>query len=109
MTYKEIADMIAEIGLPNAYYEFPDNTEQNPPFVCFYFPESDDFFADNQNYVGIRRLFVELYADNKDFTLESTVEHVLTSHGLTFRKSEEYITSERMLQTLYETEVIING
>lgn len=109
MTYKEIADMIAEIGLPNAYYEFSDNTEQNPPFVCFYFPESDDFFADNQNYVGIRRLFVELYADNKDFTLESTVENVLTSHGLTFRKSEEYITSERMLQTLYETEVIING
>lgn len=109
MTYKEIADMIAEIGLPNAYYEFPDNTEQNPPFVCFYFPESDDFFADNQNYVGIRRLFVELYADNKDFTLESTVESVLSSHGFTFRKSEEYITSERMLQTLYEMEVIING
>ena len=109
MTYKEIADMIAEIGLPNAYYEFPDNTEQNPPFVCFYFPESDDFFADNQNYVGIRRLFVELYADNKDFTLESTVESVLSSHGLAFRTSEEYITSERMLQTLYETEVIING
>lgn len=109
MTYKEIADMIAEIGLPNAYYEFPDNTEQNPPFVCFYFPESDDFFADNQNYVGIRRLYVELYADNKDFTLESTVEGVLRSHGLTFRKSESYITSERMLQTLYEMEVIING
>lgn len=109
MTYKEIAEMIAEIGLPYAYYEFPDNTEQNPPFVCFYFPESDDFYADNQNYVGIQRLFVELYADNKDFTLESTVEGVLRSRGLTFRKSESYITSERMLQTLYEMEVIING
>ena len=108
MTYKDIADMIAECNLPYAYYEFPDGTEQTPPFICFWFPESDDFFADNQNYVGIRRLYVELYTNEKDFSLESTVEGVLTANGLTFRKSDDYIDSERMWQTLYEMEVILS-
>ena len=109
MTYKEVADMIASAGLPYAYYEFPDDTPQTPPFICFYFPDSDDFYADNQNYVGIRRLYVELYTNEKDFDLESTVEGVLTANGLTFRKSDDYINSEKMWQTLYEMEVIIDG
>ena len=108
MTYKAIADMIATIGLPYAYYEFPDDTPQTPPFICFYFPDSDDFFADNQNYVGIRRLYVELYTNEKDFDLESTVEGVLAANGLTFRKSDDYINSEKMWQTLYEMEVILS-
>lgn len=109
MTYKEVADMVDGIGLPSAYYEFPDNTKQAPPFICFYFPESDDFFADDQNYVEIRRLYIELYTDEKDFELEHTVEAALTANKLSFRKSDEYIDSEKMWQILYETEVIING
>lgn len=108
MTYKEVTDMIASAGLPYAYYEFPNDTPQTPPFICFYFPDSDDFYADNQNYVGIRRLYVELYTNEKDFDLESTVEGVLTANGLTFRKSDDYIDSERMWQTLYEMEVILS-
>lgn len=108
MTYKDVSDMVASIGLSYAYYEFPDGTAQEPPFVCFWFPESDDFFADNQNYVGIRRLYVELYTNEKDFSLESTVESVLSANGLTFRKSDDYIDSEKMWQTLYEMEVILS-
>lgn len=108
MTYKEIAEMIAGIGLPYAYYEFPDGTEQAPPFICFYFPDDANFFADNSNYVDKKRLYVELYTDEKDFTLESTVEAALQGAGLTYHKTETHIGSERMWQILYETEVIIN-
>ena len=108
MTYKEISDMIATIGLPYAYYEFPDGTQQEPPFVVFYLPESDDLYADNQNYVGIRKLYVELYTNEKDFSQEATVESVLSSNGITYRKVETYIDSERMWQITYETEVIIS-
>ena len=108
MTFKEVSNMVKSIGLPYAYYEFPDGTEQTPPFVCFFFPESDDFFADNQNYVGIRRLYVELYTDNKDVQQEITVESVLVSNNLTYRKVEEYIDSEKMWQITYEMEVIID-
>lgn len=109
MTLKEVTDMIASIGLSYAYYEFPDGTEQEPPFVVYYYPESDDFFADNKNYVDKRRLYVELYTNEKDFEKEATVESVLSSNGLTYRKVETYIGSERMYQITYETEVFING
>lgn len=108
MTYKAIADMIATINLPYAYYEFPDGTQQEPPFIVFYYPESDDLFADNANYVGIRRLYIELYTNEKDFDKEATVESVLSSNGLSYRKIETYIGSERMFQITYETEVIIS-
>lgn len=108
MTRKAISDMVKGIGLPYAYYEFPDDTPQEPPFVCFFFPESDDFHADNQNYVGIERLIIELYTDEKDFAQESAVESVLVSNNLTYRKVETYIGSERMWQITYEMEVIID-
>lgn len=108
MTVKEVSTMIKNIGLPYAYYEFPDDTEQEPPFICFYFPDDDDFMADNTNYVGIKRLYIELYEDEKDFERESTVEAALKNAGLTYRRSEEHIRSERMWQILYEMEVVIN-
>lgn len=101
--------MVKSIGLPYAYYEFPEGTDQAPPFVCFFFPDTDDFFADNQNYVGIKRLYIELYTDEKDFAMEATVEGVLATNNLTYRKAEEYIGSERMWQITYEMEVIIDG
>lgn len=108
MTLKAVSDMIASIGLPFAYYEFPDGTEQEPPFVVYYYPESDDFYADNKNYVDKRRLYVELYTNEKDFGKEAAVESALSLNGLTYRKVEAYIGSERMYQITYETEVIIN-
>ena len=108
MTHTEVATMIASIGLPYAYYEFPDDTEQEPPFVVFYYPQSDDLYADNQNYVGITQLNIELYTDEKDFDLESTVDSVLTGSGLTYTKMETRIDQERMWQILYQMEVIIN-
>ena len=109
MTYEEISTMVAEIGLPYAYYQFSDDTEREPPFVCFLFPDSDDLYADNENYVGIRRLYVELYTDEKRIDLEQTVERVLKSHGLTYAYTETYISQEKMWQSTYEMEVIINA
>ena len=108
MSLKEVADMIAETKLPNAYYEFPDDTEQAPPFICFFYPTATDIFADNSNFVRKCRLVVELYTDNKDVTQEAVVESVLKSHELTFAKDETYIAAERMYQVVYEMEVIIN-
>lgn len=101
--------MIASIGLPYAYYQFPDNTGQEPPFICFYFPDNDDFIADNINYTKIEALRIELYTDDKDFTLEAEVEGALKEAGLVYSRSETPIDSERMYLVTYETEVLING
>lgn len=109
MTTKEVSEMVAEIGLPYAYYEFPDGTELAPPFVAFLFTDNNDFQADNINYVDIRELVIELYTKDKDLTLENKVREVLNTHELPFDQESEYLTDERCWITIFTTEVIING
>ena len=108
MTYKEIADMVGGFGLPYAYYEFPNGTEQEPPFICFIY-NYDDFHADNSNYVGKVELIIELYTVTKDFALETSLESYLTTFGLSWGKTAAYIDSEKMWQIAYSTEVYINA
>lgn len=109
MTYKQIASMVSSIGLPYTYYQFPEGTAQAPPFVVFFYADTDDVFADDTNYQRIATLNIELYTSEKDFSTESTVEQILTNNNLTYYKEENYIDSEQMWQIAYEMEVIING
>lgn len=107
MTYKEVSTMIAGFGIPYAYYQFPEGTAQPCPFICFYFPDSNDFAADNTNYQRIRPLTIELYTDNKDFELEETIEAALNGSGLVYARFESWIDTEKMNMVTYETQVII--
>ena len=109
MTHKEIAQMVASIGYPYAYFQFPEGTAQPCPYVVFFFVETDDLYADESNYQRIEKINVELYTDEKDFVAEAAVESVLSSNGLTYYKEENYIESEKMWQIAYEMEVLING
>ena len=107
MTYQQVAAMVRSIGVPYAYYQFPDGTGQACPFICFFFSDSNDLAADNTNYQKIRTLNIELYTDNKDFALEETVETVLNSNGLVYDRSESYLDSERMFMVVYTTDILI--
>lgn len=110
MTGKEIKRMIDGVGIPAAYLMFDNDTAVPPPFICFYFDDSDDLYADDTNYMRIRPLTIELYTDTKEYALEEILETVLKTHGLTYRKTAEtYITSEQMLMCVYESEVIYNA
>lgn len=103
--------MIAGVGLPYAYDHFEDKKgkhPQGPPFICFLYPNDDDFKADDCNYARITALVIELYADNVAFDLEESVEAALTAAGLPFSKAgPSWISSERMYQTTYNTEVLL--
>lgn len=107
MTYRQVATMINSIGIPYAYYQFPDGTGQACPFICFFFSDSNDLAAENTNYQKIRPLNIELYTDNKDFALEETVETVLNSNGLVYDRSESYLDSERMFMVVYTTDILV--
>ena len=109
MTYRDVKTMVQSIGLPFAYYQFTADTAVAPPFICFYFDESDDEPADNMNWAKIRTLYIELYTDAKDFELESTVETVLANNDQFFTRSETYLDSERMMMVSYEMQVVITG
>lgn len=109
MTYQEINRFIESIGLPSAYRAFPENNPENPapPFIVWYFDESDDLMADNENYQQIRPLTIELYTDKKDFILEKAVETALKTGGFAYRRYENDLPSERMYMVTYETTAII--
>ena len=108
MTFQKIAQMIESLGLPFAYYQFPDDTEQAPPFICFLY-DYDYLYADDSNYAGSVILSIELYTDTKDVRLEYDIETLLKNYGLSWSKEAAYIDSERMWQTTYQMEVFING
>lgn len=108
MTYKEVATAIGGIGLPYAYNEFTEGTVEAPPFICYYYGgRSADLLGDNRIYQRIRELIIELYTDEKDFSLEEQVEESLLAAGLVFSRQEARIESERMYMITYTTSVDI--
>ena len=110
MTYKEVNTMVGAIAgsIPYAYYQFPETGIQ-PPFICWYCDGIDDVYGDNSNYQRIVQLIIEFYSDEKDFATESTIEAVLKQYGLSYGMTETYIDTERMHQSVYSMEVLING
>jgi hypothetical protein len=107
MTPQEVNSMVESVGIPSAYYQFADDTGQQPPFICFFYGNSNDVTADNINYVRVERLYIELYTDQKDFALEAKVEKTLNDNGIVFAKSQDYIDIERMHVTVYESDIVL--
>ena len=108
MTFKEVKTMVESIGYPATYYEFQKDVPKRP-YVVWYFPRSDDFYADGLNYQKIEQLNIELYTRTKDFEAEAAVEAVLASYGLSWTREEQMIDQESGYEVLYIMEVIING
>ncbi len=108
MTLQEVSQFIESLGIPASYYQFNEDTAVPPPFICWYYPESDDFLADNRNYQKINALTIELYTDFRDLELEAQIESALNEAGFVFSWDETYIDSEKMHLTTYYTEVLIN-
>lgn len=107
MTYEEVAAMVAETGIPNAYDHFAEGEAVDPPFICFLFPQGNEFGADNEVYFSSSSLDIELYTDAKDPELEKQVEAVLKKHEIYYHKSEVWIESEQLYEVLYEMEVCV--
>ena len=112
MTPQEIAAMISSVGVPYAYSHFdatPEHPAPAPPFICFFFPGSDDVYADNKNYVSIADLSVELYTRNKDYALESAVEAALAAHDLAWDKEQTYLDGEKVYMTSWDCSTVLKG
>ena len=105
MTHEEVMQMLDETGIPYAYDHFAEGESPDPPFICFLFPGSDNFSADNIVYAAFENLNIELYTDEKNPELEASVEAVLTEHELFWQKSEVWIESEKLYDVLYQMTV----
>ena len=105
MTHEEVMQMLSELDIPFAYHHFAEGGSPDPPFICFLFPGSDNFAADNIVYAAFQNLNIELYTDEKNKELEATVEDVLTAHELFWQKSEVWIETEKLYEVLYQLTV----
>lgn len=107
MTPADIKTMIESVGIPSEYYQFPEGTAQECPFLCYFFTDSTDLIADNVNYARIEKLHIELYTDVKDFALEATLEGILNNYELAFDKESTFLDDEHMHETIYTTDVLL--
>lgn len=107
MTLKEVATIISSAGFPCRYSHFSETPV--PPYVVFYYPSETDPHADNSNYINKRQLFIELFTKTKDQASEAQLEAVLKSAGFSWYKQTDFLNDEKLFQTTYEMEVIING
>jgi P27 family predicted phage terminase small subunit len=105
MTHEDVMQMLAETEIPFAYDHFAEGESPDPPFICFLFPGSENFAADNVVYMEFSNLSIELYTDEKDPELEDRVEAVLNDHELFWNKSEVWIESEKLYEVLYQMTV----
>ena len=108
MTYQEIKAALEETGLPVVYNAWEIGHAPALPFIVFTYPNNNDFMADDQNYIEIVELNVELYAKRKNIALEKQVESVLKKY-FQYGKTSLWIEDEQMNEILYTTEVLING
>ena len=107
MTFKQVAKMIKDIGLPFSYYQFNNDTAVAPPFICYFYTGDNDLLADNSNYQKIENLVVELYTDEKDFANEALIETALNDAGLVYNREESYLDSEKLYMVIYTCGVVI--
>lgn len=110
MTIKEIAAMVAGIGLPYAYHHFDEEEQRTlkPPYIRWFFSGIDDLYGDNINFQRISDLRIELYTDIKDFDREEAIESILEANGWAYDKTETYLESELLYVTAYAGDIIIS-
>lgn len=106
MSLSEIATMINSMGLPFAYRAF--DSPQAPPFICYLYGPNIPEPADNKNFVDIETLVIELYTDNKDFSLESQIKAVLDANEMVYERDEEWLSDEKMQLTTFSMEILID-
>lgn len=99
MSMQKLYTALSSTGLSVAYRSFI--TPQTPPFIVYLYSSSDDFYADDENYVQVGNWQVELYTETKDVTSEQTVENALREAGFTWAKYEAWLNEEDLLQVLY--------
>lgn len=103
MTLTELKDVLEGTGLPVAYLAFPENCDQNLPFICYLSTGTNNIFADGSVFYSAENVRVELYTRFKDPDTEKLVETALC--GFHWKKTETYIESEFCFMILYEIEV----
>lgn len=102
----DLYQSLLRTGYPVAYSHFESAVKT--PFICYTYEYSNNMFADGEVYQKINHYQIELYALSKN---KSEAERKLMNALALFsfqKTGEEYISSQKVYQMIYETEEIIN-
>ena len=101
----KLLQILKDTGVPFAYDHFAEGEAVNPPFLCYLLPGSHNFAADGKVYHKVSIVHLELYTDEKNPSLEQTVEAVLDASEVFYDKTEVWIGSEKLYEVLYTFEM----
>ena len=99
-----LSGILSETGLPIARNSFLKPIQ--PPYIVYVFSHSNNFVADSKVYLKRENYRVELYTDKKDIALEEKLEGIFDKYGIVYDKTETYIQSEKLLEVMYEIQLI---
>lgn len=108
MTFKEIYEAVCETNLP-VTVNFWEKDIPELPYIVITYPQNNDMYADNTNYAEIAQIDIGLYTKRKNITLEHAVEAVLARHFGSWFKSSDWVNNDHLQETIYTTEMVING
>ena len=105
MRMEDLTEIIREMEIVFSYDHFAEGEAPDPPFICYLLPGSDNFAADGGVFYKINEVRIELYTDRKEPEVELQVERVLDKHGIFYNKTEVWIESEKLYETMYSFEM----
>ena len=103
MDYDELLAILAPVGIPWAYHHW--DSPPPPPYGVYLEGPYETLYADNQNYLNVHTIRLEIYSPVRDPALDTKVEAALTAGGLTYEADFTYLESEGLYESIFEIEV----
>ncbi len=102
MTLPELRELLKELGLPVAYFQWAIGQVPELPYILYYADEDNNFLADDTVYAEGYAVTVEVYSHRRDLELEQRVKELLKKKNLPYESYGEFLKSEDMYLKAYE-------
>lgn len=101
MKVNELVTLLEGLNIPIAFNKFKEEEGISPPFIQYIDDSPDLIPADDKNYFQYNHFIVDLVTDNKDFTLEESLEQIFNNNNLIYEKEPSYIDTEKVYLARY--------
>ena len=109
MNLMEFKAELEKLDIPIQYRAFASGQAPELPYIIFYENDSDNIFADNQNWFDVLNVVCELYADEKDIELETKLQKLFYDNEIEYNSTETYIDSENMYLKAYDVVITFDS
>ena len=100
---------LEQLEIPIQYQAFASGQAPELPYLIFYENDSDNIFADNQNWFDVLNVVCELYTDEKDIELETKLHKLFYDNEIEYNSTETYIDSENMYLKAYDVQITFDS